>query len=75
MLLFSMLLLKRGWSYPETATDFLKELNIMTIFYIKIIFSEVNFKDTLIFKSFKPGYFKVKSLIFKGSEFPLSELN
>lgn len=75
MLLFSMLLLKRGWSYPEMVTDFFKELKIMTIFYIKIIFSEVKFKGTFIFTSFKPGCFKVKSLIFKGSEFPLSELN
>lgn len=58
MLLFSVLLLKRGWSYPEIATDFFKELKIMTIFYIEIIFSEVKFKGTVIFKSFKPGYFK-----------------
>lgn len=75
MLLFSMLLLKRGWSYPEMVRDFFKELKITTIFYIKIIFSEVKFKGTYIFKSFKPECFKVKSLIFKGSEFPLSELN
>lgn len=47
----------------------------MTIFYIKIIFSEVKFKGTFIFKSFKPECFKVKSLIFKVSEFPVSELN
>lgn len=75
MLLFSMLLLKRGWSYPEMVRGFFKELKITTIFYIKIIFSEVKFKGTFIFKSFKPECFKVKSLIFKGSEFPLSELN
>lgn len=75
MLLFSMLLLKRGWSYPEMVRDFFKGLKIMTIFYLKIIFSEVKFKGTFIFKSFKLECFKVKSLIFKDSEFPLSELN
>lgn len=58
MLLFSMLLLKRGWSYPEMVTDFFKELKITTVFYIKIIFSEVKFKGTFIFQIFQTWMFQ-----------------
>lgn len=65
MLLFSMLLLNREAGHILKRLQIFLELKIMTIFYMKIIFSEVKFKGTFVFKSFKPGCFKSKASFSK----------